>query len=113
MPNPRFIDWIKEKLKIGEAELFDKWLDTHRGMGTVCEKEVTQMTKQQGTRIIEARNWAEASAYGNRATALDILAERPAWVWLLPWNVGTWLHLRRIVRDCSAFLRVSGREDML
>ena len=77
------------------------------------DKELTEVREQKGTRIIKARNWAEASAYGNRDTALDILAERPTWAWLLPWNVGTWLHLRRIVRDCSAFLRVSGREDML
>lgn len=40
MPDPRFIDWIKEKLKVGEAELVDKWLETHKGMGIVCEKEV-------------------------------------------------------------------------
>ena len=30
MPDPRFIDWIKERLRIGEAELVDKWLETHR-----------------------------------------------------------------------------------
>ena len=69
--------------------------------------------KEEGTRIIKARNRGEAMAYGNRGRALDILAERPTWAWLLPWNVGTWLHLRRIVRDCSAFLRASGREDIL
>ena len=67
----------------------------------------------EGTRIIEAGNRGEAMAYGNRGRALDILAERPTWAWLLPWNVGTWLHLRHIVGDCSAFLRASGREDML
>ena len=77
------------------------------------DKESAEMTKQQGTRTIEARNWAEASAYGNRGGALDILAQRPTWAWLLPWNAGTWLHLRRIVRDCAAFLGISGREDML
>ena len=71
------------------------------------------MTKQQGTRIIDARNRGEAMAYSNRGRALDILGQCPTWAWLLPWNVGTWLHLRRIVRDCGAFLRVSGREDML
>ena len=71
------------------------------------------MPERTRTRIIEARNRGEAMAYGNRARALDILAERPAWAWLLPWNVGTWLHLRRIARDCGAFLKVSGREDML
>ena len=52
-------------------------------------------------------------SYGNRARALGILAKRPPWAWLLPWNLGTWLHLRSIVRDYGAFLRVSGREDML
>ncbi len=65
------------------------------------------------TRVIQARNRGEAMAYGNRARALDILAQRPVWAWLLPWNVRTWLHLRHIVRDCAAFLRVVGREDML
>jgi len=77
------------------------------------DKEPAEVTKQQGTRIIEARNRVEGMAYGNRRRALDILAKRPTWAWLLSWNVGTWLHLRRIVRDCGAFLRVSGREDML
>ena len=71
------------------------------------------MGKQQGTTIIEARNRGEAMTYGNRGRALDILAKRPTWAWLLPSNVGTWLHSRRIVRDCGAFLRASGREDML
>ena len=78
----------------------------------ILKKETAEVTKE-GTRIIEAKNRGEAMAYGNRGRALDILAERPTWAWLLPWNALTWLHLRRIVRDCSAFLRASGREDIL
>jgi len=54
------------------------------------KKEIAEMTKQQGTRIVEARNRGEAMAYGNRDRALDILAKRPTWAWLLPgmWGLG-------------------------
>ena len=37
MPDPRFIDWIREKLRLGEAEIVDKWLETHRWLAKLDE----------------------------------------------------------------------------
>jgi hypothetical protein len=45
--------------------------------------------------------------------ARNTVEERPTWAWLLPWNMGTWLYLRGVMKECEGFLRCVEREDML
>ena len=57
-----------------------------------------------------AHSWGQSFGRGQRRTATAIMLKHGMAYWLLPWNLPTYLHLRRVIAGTTALLRGIGCE---
>jgi len=57
-----------------------------------------------------ARSWGQSWGRGQRRTATGIMLKHGLAYWLLPWNLPTYLYLRRVIAGTTALLRGIGCE---
>ena len=57
-----------------------------------------------------AHSWGQSFARTQRQNATSIMLKHGLAYWLLPWNLPTYLHLRRVIVETTALLRGIGYE---